>query len=137
MSSNPYSTESQSYPSVPTMQQPATVMQPLIENSGWIRFLGWALIITGVLYCITIVGILFAWVPIWMGILLKRAGENLKSAQSFNDPNLLYQASKDLSVHFVIMAILFIISLALTALYMIVAILFIIMGAVAAAGGNM
>ncbi len=44
------------------------------QSKGWLKFLGVLSIIGGVLSALTIVGILVAWLPIWMGVLLFQAG---------------------------------------------------------------
>ncbi|MDY0076704.1 MAG: DUF5362 family protein [Bacteroidales bacterium] len=56
------------------------LMQPLKNATGWIKFLGVLLIIYGVVSALTIVGILIAWLPIWLGVLLLRAAKNTNSA---------------------------------------------------------
>ncbi|MCK9452960.1 MAG: DUF5362 domain-containing protein [Bacteroidales bacterium] len=56
------------------------LMQPLKNATGWIKFLGILLIVYGVVSALTIVGILIAWLPIWLGVLLLRAAKNTNSA---------------------------------------------------------
>jgi len=46
------------------------------QSSGWMRFLGVVSILQGALSALTIVGIVFCWLPIWLGILLFRASED-------------------------------------------------------------
>ena len=40
------------------------------DMNGWIKFLGITSIIGGGLYALTIVGIIIAWMPIWIGVIL-------------------------------------------------------------------
>jgi len=56
------------------------LMQPLKNATGWIKFLGVLLIIYGVVSALTIVGLIIAWLPIWLGVLLLRAAKNTNSA---------------------------------------------------------
>ena len=49
----------------------------LIKNSAWLKFLGVLSILQGVLVCLSIVGILFGWIPIWLGVLLLSTGSRL------------------------------------------------------------
>lgn len=56
------------------------LIQPLKNSAGWIKFLGVILIVYGALIALTIVGILIAWLPIWLGVLLVRAANNTNSA---------------------------------------------------------
>ena len=63
-----------------TIEQPATagnptvtnVMQPLHDAAGWMKLIGTLAIIQGVLLALTIVGLIIAWLPIWLGVLLNR-----------------------------------------------------------------
>lgn len=84
MTDNPYSTPAHGTFS----HQPAAgdnvswqpVLQPLQEVAGWSKFLGIMLIIIGVLYCLSIVGIIIGWLPIWLGVLMLKSSENVKSS---------------------------------------------------------
>jgi hypothetical protein len=49
---------------------------PLFQAKGWLKFLGILSIIGGVFQALTIVGIIYAWIPIWSGVLLHQAGSN-------------------------------------------------------------
>jgi hypothetical protein len=120
MSNNPYSVNTPAYGSY---QQPLKggagghAMQPLHEKAGWLILLGWVSIVGGVITCLTIVGVIIGWLPIWMGILLKGAGENLKAGfQSGNEGNL-HQASQQLSTYFMIIGVLTLIGLVINVLY--------------------
>ena len=46
------------------------ISYPLFSNRGWIKFLGILMLIYGIFVAISIVGIIIAWLPIWLGILL-------------------------------------------------------------------
>ena len=48
------------------------IMQPLVNGSLWMKLAAVLMIIAGALQALTIIGILWAWVPIWMGVLLFR-----------------------------------------------------------------
>lgn len=56
------------------------LMQPLKNATGWIKFLGVVLIVYGIIMAISIVGLLIAWLPIWLGVLLMRAAKNTNMA---------------------------------------------------------
>jgi hypothetical protein len=92
-------------------------MQPLHSVNGWLRFLGWFNIIFGIMYAITIVGLLFAWLPIWIGICLKNAGESLQNGYP-NNPSEMFRASSNLATVVKIVGVLCIINLAILALYL-------------------
>ena len=83
MSDNPYSipaSDISSSTGIPQSQGDwQYVVGPLQDVAGWTRFLGIVLIIIGVLYCITIFGAIIGWLPIWLGILLLKSGDNVKT----------------------------------------------------------
>jgi hypothetical protein len=65
-----------------TVEQPqamnpsiSAVMQPLSDAAGWMKLIGTLAIIWGVILALSIVGLIVAWLPIWMGILLRRAAD--------------------------------------------------------------
>ena len=51
-----------------------TITLPLYEAKRWIKFLGGVLVGVGVVYAVTIVGLVFAWLFVWLGVLLWQAG---------------------------------------------------------------
>lgn len=79
---------------------------------GWMKFLGVITIIIGILYALTIVGILVAWIPIWMGILLLQAGNKIDEATIHNNPTALVEMMAKIRVYFTIQGILLLISVA-------------------------
>jgi Family of unknown function (DUF5362) len=58
---------------------------PLYESRGWLKFLSVISIGFGVLQALTVIGILWAWLPIWCGILLWQAAESAERARLGND----------------------------------------------------
>ena len=91
-----------------------------IEATPWLKFIGVMMIIYGALICLTIVGILFAWLPIWMGILLFQAGNAAKDSQMMDNPALMVEMMKKLKTFFIINGVVLIIGL----LFMVFALLF-------------
>lgn len=138
MSNNPYSVNTPAYGSY---QQPLKggvgghAMQPLHEKAGWLIMLGWVSIVSGVIICLTIIGLIIGWLPIWMGILLKGAGENLKAGFQTGNEGNLYQASQHLSTYFLIIGILTLIGLVINMLYIGFIVLAILAGIGGAAAG--
>ena len=92
--------------------------QPLAAGKGWIKFVGIVNIVMGVLTALSIIGILWAWIPIWVGVLLMQAGGAVERAQMAGDEGALRQALDKLRVYFVIQGVLIIIGLVLMALFM-------------------
>jgi hypothetical protein len=68
---------------------------------GWLKFLGVVNIIMGVFVALSIVGILVAWLPIWLGVLLFQAGNQITEAR----------VSRKFKMYFMIQGILLLISL--------------------------
>ncbi len=46
------------------------------DMNGWIKFLGIAYIISGGISALTVFGIIIAWLPIWIGIILLKASNS-------------------------------------------------------------
>ena len=82
------------------------------QSKGWLKFLGVISIIYGILTAITIVGILIAWLPIWMGVLLFQAGSRADTAALTKDSSQLVTMMDKLRVYFMIQGVLAIIVLA-------------------------
>ncbi|MFH1143768.1 MAG: DUF5362 family protein [Candidatus Eisenbacteria bacterium] len=62
-----------------------------MESRGWLKFLGVVGIIAGVITALTIVGLVFAWVYIWVGMLLCQAANRAEVACTRRDPAMLEQ----------------------------------------------
>lgn len=82
-----------------------------VEATPWLKFIGVMSIIYGALMCLTIVGILVAWLPIWMGILLFQAGNAAKDSQVMDNPVLLVDMMKKLKTFFIINGVLLILGI--------------------------
>lgn len=89
---------------------------PLASGKGWVKFVGIFNIVLGALQALSIIGILWAWIPIWQGVLLLQAGGAVERAQMAGDESALRMALDKLRVYFVVQGVLFIISLALMVL---------------------
>ena len=82
------------------------------QSKGWLKFLGVLSIIGGVISALTIVGILVAWLPIWMGVLLFQAGSQVDNLLMTKDAGRLVTMMNKLRVYFVIQGILAIVAIA-------------------------
>ena len=58
---------------------------PIYQARGWMKLLGILNIIGGILIAITLVGIIIAWLPIWMGVILYQAGSASEQAYFSGD----------------------------------------------------
>ena len=84
---------------------------PIHQSKGWLKFLGVMSIIYGVFAAFTIVGILFAWLPVWVGILLWQAATSVERAQVSGDKEKFLESLNKLKTYFVIQGILGIIGI--------------------------
>jgi hypothetical protein len=84
---------------------------PLYQARGWMKFMGILSIIGGATQALTIVGILYAWLPIWMGVLLYQAGSSIESAGQFGDRFGFYNSMSRLKTYFVVQGVMTLISI--------------------------
>ncbi len=80
--------------------------------SAWLRFLGIISVLSGALSALTIVGLVFAWLPIWLGVLLFQAGDRASRANLTKDPAALIQLLDKLKLYFILSAAAIIVALA-------------------------
>ncbi|MEN8224195.1 MAG: DUF5362 family protein [Bacteroidota bacterium] len=82
------------------------VSAPIYQARGWMKLIGVLMIIGGVLYAITIIGIVIAWLPIWMGVVLYQAGSSSEQAYFSGDKFSLLRSMTQLKLYFTIMGIM-------------------------------
>jgi len=92
---------------------------PLHRARGWLQFLAVASILSGVISALTIVGILYAWLPIWMGVLLFRTSERIEQARERGDRESLANGLDQLRTYFLVQGVIMLVGLAFTAIFMI------------------
>jgi len=98
------------------------VSTPVYQARGWMKFIGVLMIIGGVLYALTIIGIIIAWLPIWMGVVLYQAGSSSEQAYFNGDKFSLIKSLSQLKLYFTIMGILTLIGIVFSVI-MVIAIL--------------
>lgn len=81
------------------------------DMSGWLKLVGVVSIIMGVITALTLVGLLTAWLPIWQGILLLRAGNDLGSV-SIREREAVLSGLRHLKTYFIIQGVVVIIGIA-------------------------
>ncbi len=87
---------------------------------GWLKLLGIVQIVAGVLQALTLFGILFAWLPIWLGIILNSASNKAQEYGEKGDPQALVAFTGKIKLYFIINGIMMIISLVAIAISLIV-----------------
>lgn len=76
-------------------------------------------VLAGILQGITIIGLIVAWLPIWLGVLLFQANKALETARVTGYRNDLVIAVEKLTMYFRINGILFLLGLILSVLYIV------------------
>mgnify|MGYP001075015801 CR=1 FL=1 len=89
---------------------------PLSQGKMWMKLVGVLAIISGIFTALTIFGIVVAWLPIWMGVLLFQSASAIEQAQMAGDKAAMVESMAKLKTYFTIMGILTLISIAFTAL---------------------
>jgi hypothetical protein len=88
-----------------------TLSLPLYQSRGWMKLIGVLMILYGAMVALSIVGIIVAWLPIWMGILLFQTASAAEDAQVNDNADELLRALKRLKTYFTIMGIVTLIAL--------------------------
>lgn len=93
---------------------------PLYQSKGWIQFIGILSIIQGILAACSLFGIVIAWLPIWIGVILMQCAGSIERARTSGDRALLVSALDKLRLYFTIQGILTVVSLVIGVIVMIV-----------------
>ena len=80
--------------------------------AGWMKFVGILTIIGGCLQALSILGLVIAWLPIWMGVVLTKAGSKAGEYADKGDFASLEGLTGQLKTYFTISGILIIVSFA-------------------------
>jgi hypothetical protein len=100
------------------------ISQPLARAAGWMKFIGVLMVISGALLALTIVGIIIAWLPIWIGVLLIKSANKANSAYNFGYLPDIVESLRSLNSYFTIYGVLLILYLILSIVAVVMAILF-------------
>ena len=87
------------------------IAAPLYGAKFWLQLVGVMMIVYGVLTAITIIGIVVAWLPIWLGVLLFQTAKSIEAAYTSEDEPALLAAMGKLKTYFTIMGVLTLIGL--------------------------
>ena len=92
------------------------ILQPLINNRIWLNVIGVFAFIYGAINILTIFGILFCWIPIWLGVLLFQTSSGLEKFELTGDEDEATLIAEKLALFFKIIAILLIVFLVVSVL---------------------
>ena len=81
------------------------MIEPLYRVKGWVKFAGVMSIIQGAFSVLTIWGIIVAWLPIWMGVLLCSASNKIRTAYETNNEDEFRSSMEKLGLYFRILGI--------------------------------
>jgi hypothetical protein len=79
---------------------------PLFMAKGWMKLVAVLMIIYGVMLVLTIFGIIIAWLPIWMGVLLFQSASQVEQAYQNGEQMALHTSLSKLKTYFTIMGVL-------------------------------
>ena len=82
------------------------VSLPLFSCKGWIKLLGILMIIYGAFLVLTILGVIIAWLPIWLGVLLNQTANRIEQAQITGDMSSMVKSQNSLSTYFTVYGVL-------------------------------
>ncbi len=79
---------------------------PIYQARGWLKLLGVLNIINGVFLVLSLFGIIIAWLPIWMGVVLYQAGSSSEQAYFNGDKYSFIKSLNQLKLYFTITGIM-------------------------------
>jgi hypothetical protein len=79
---------------------------PIFQCKGWMRFLAVLSILDGAVCVFTVVGIVIAWLPIWVGVLLWQSSSRIERAEQAGDKASLVASLGKLKTYFVIQGVI-------------------------------
>lgn len=102
----------------------AELADPLAQGKGWIKFLAIVQLVFSGIYVLASFGfgLIVAWLPIWLSILLLQTASAIEQAQVQNDAVAMKTALSKLRLYFMIQAIAMIVGICLAILGVIAAI---------------
>ena len=90
------------------------ISYPLFDCKSWMKLIGVMYIIGGVLQAISIIGIIIAWLPIWIGVLLFQSASAVENAHYHGSEYELIKSLLKLKTYFIIMGVLMLIGIVFT-----------------------
>lgn len=89
--------------------------------SGWIKLLGILSIIGGITTALSVVGIVVAWIPIWMGVILLQVASKTEEYKITKEPEALEEAMSKLKTYFVLQGVVALVGIIATVIGLIIA----------------
>jgi len=89
--------------------------------SGWIKLLGILSIIGGITTALSVVGIVVAWIPIWMGVILLQVASKTEEYKITKEPEVFEEAMSKLKTYFVLQGVVALVGIITTVIGLIIA----------------
>ncbi len=84
---------------------------PIYQSKSWLKFLGILSVVQGIVAACTIVGIIVAWLPIWVGVVLYQAASAIEKAHLTGEKTPFLEATGKLKLYFTIQGVFTLIAL--------------------------
>ena len=98
------------------------VIRPINDARGWMKLVAVVMLISGVFAALTIIGLVFAWLPLWMGYLLWKSATSAEAASMGGREADAIDSLSRLKTFFTIQGVLVVINIALVVLSIVLAI---------------
>jgi hypothetical protein len=89
---------------------------PIYQSKGWLKFLGVLSVLQGVMIALSIIGIIIAWLPIWIGVVLYQSATTIETAHVTGNQEMLRRALEKLKLYFTIQGIMTLIGIIIGAM---------------------
>jgi heme/copper-type cytochrome/quinol oxidase subunit 1 len=99
------------------------LLDPLYRAKGWIKFAGIMSIIYGIFNALSVIGIIIAWLPIWMGIVLVSASKLIQQAYDNDREQDMVTSLDKLGTYFKIFGVVMIVALVIAVIGILAAIM--------------
>ena len=96
------------------------VSSPLYNSKGWIKLIGILMIIYGAIMALSLVGIIIAWLPIWLGVLLLQVSSRIEQAHAIGSKDMMIRAQTSLATFFTIYGVLALIGIIISVVFIII-----------------
>lgn len=79
---------------------------PIYQAKGWMKLVGVLSILYGIVMVFTIIGIIVAWLPIWMGVLLMQSATAVERAYATGNEDELVLSLSKIKTYFTITGVM-------------------------------
>ncbi len=81
------------------------ISRPIYESKTWLKLVGGLSMVYGLLIALSIIGLIVAWIPFWMGFLLYKTASLVEVAYSSGEEAVLVESLSKLKTYFTITGI--------------------------------